>query len=181
MNQVEQARPTRANLHWLAMLLTGCSEIAAKVTAEAVPWRGNENLFFSNWMSAWSRRLVIAKALAAVRHDLAASVRQMALRPNEKHPELPARPWRLDRGAGKKDLQRALLAMDMFPRAAVLLLLFERVPLTDASVLLGAQPDLVRKAQAVGVVELTTHLARMQGWQPGAVKPEQLAGRYQHA
>ena len=55
----------------------------------------------------------------------------------------------------KSDLERALLSIDLFPRAAVLLLLFEGVPLQDAAVLLDAEPDLVRKGQAAGVVELT--------------------------
>ena len=69
----------------------------------------------------------------------------------------------LDPGTTKSDLERALLSIDVFPRAAVLLLIFERVPLRDVAILLDAEPDLVRKAQASGVRELTINLARMQG------------------
>ena len=131
-------------------------------------------------MLAWARRLVIAKALTAVRKELAASARRTALR-GEKHSALPPRSWMLDEGTTKSDLERALLSMDLFPRAAVLLLLFEGVPLVDAAVLLDAEPDLVRKGQAAGVVELTINLARMQGWQSEETNANQFPREFQHA
>jgi hypothetical protein len=62
-----------ADLHWLATLLTGSREIAVDVTVHAIDSGGGENSFFSNWISAWSRRLVIARALTAVREELGVS------------------------------------------------------------------------------------------------------------
>ena len=111
---------------------------------------------------------------------LAASARRMALRRFEES-ALPPRSWVLDPGTTKSDLERALLSIDAFPRASVLLLVFERVPLRDAAILLDAEPDLVRKAQAAGVRELTINLARMRGWKPAAANSNQLTNEWDHA
>src|SRR5437870_5498827 len=142
MKAFEQTRLGAADLHWLATLLTGCPETAVDVTVQVVESAGDEKAFFSNWMLAWARRLVIAKALAAVGRELAVSACRTALK-GETHSALPPRSWVLDEGTAKSDLERALLSVDLFPRAAVLLLLFEGVPLTDTAVLLDADPDLV--------------------------------------
>jgi hypothetical protein len=175
-----QAKQNAVNLHWLATLLTGSGEIAADVTVEAIAASDDPDAVFSAWMRAWSRRLVIARALTIVREDLAASARRMALRRTEKS-ALPPRSWVLDPGTTKSDLERALLSIDAFPRASVLLLVFERVPLRDAAILLDAEPDLVCKAQAAGVRELTINLARMQGWKPTAANSNQLTNEWDHA
>ncbi len=179
MKAFEQTRLRAADLHWLATLLTGCPETAVDVTVQVIDSAGDEKGFFSNWMSAWARRLVIAKALAAVGKELAASACRTALG-GEKHSALPPRSWVLEEGTTKSDLERALLSVDVFPRAAVLLLLFEGVPLVDAAVLLDAEPDLIRKGQAVGMVELTSKLARMQGWQPADLQSNQTAEEFQY-
>ena len=180
MNAFEQTRLGAADLHWLATLLTGCPETAVDVTVQVMDSAGDEKVFFFNWMLAWARRLIIAKALAAVGGELAASACRTALR-GKKHSALPPRSWVLDEGTTRSDLERALLSVDLFPRAAVLLLLFEGVPLADAAVLLDAEPDLVRKGQAAGVVELTMNLARMKGWRPKETNSNQLTGEFQHA
>src|SRR5262249_4750252 len=149
-----------ANLHWLATLLTGCPEIAVDVTEQAMT--SADGAFFSTWMHAWSRRIVIAKALAAVRPEIAASAPRTGLTRTEE-PALPPQSWMLDRETTKSDLERALLTIDPFPRAAILLLLFERVPLRDAATLLDSEPNLIRKALGAGVQDLTINLARMRG------------------
>ena len=77
---------------------------------------------------------------------------------------LPPRNWVLDRHTTKVQLERALLAIDTFPRCAVLLSFFEGMSLDDAATLLDADRTLVRKAQLTGLRELTRNLARMQGW-----------------
>lgn len=168
------------NLHWLATLLTGSGEIAAGVTMKATAASDDPDAVFSAWMRAWSRRLVIARALTTVREDLAASARRMALRRTEKS-TLPPWSWVLDPGTTKSDLERGLLSIDAFPRAAILLLVFERVPLRDAAILLDAEPDLVCQAQAAGVRELTINLARMQGWKPAANNAKNFTNEWEHA
>jgi hypothetical protein len=59
----------------------------------------------------------------------------------------------------KARIEEALLAIDVFPRAALLLLIFERVRIGDAATLLDADAALVRKAQAMALRELTANLA----------------------
>jgi len=81
----------------------------------------------------------------------------------------------LDAGTTKSDLEGALLPIDLFPRAAVLLLVFERVPLKDAAILLDSKVDLVKNAMAAGVHDLTINLAKMQGWKTASTSETQHA------
>ena len=162
METLEQMRRNVADLHWLATLLTGCRETATEVTFQALGPADNADTFFSNWMLAWSRRNVIARALAAVREDLARSARHLATVPFTDR-GLPSPSWTLER-ITRSELEQALVSIAVFPRAAVLLLAFERVPLKDAAILLDAEPDLVRAGMAAGARELTINLARMQSW-----------------
>src|SRR5438477_56022 len=55
------------DLYRLAFLLTGERDLSIEVTVEVVDLASGNNPFFANWMIGWSRRLVIAKALAARR------------------------------------------------------------------------------------------------------------------
>lgn len=163
MESIDQVKRNVADLHWLATLLTGRRETATEVTFQALNLAGDSSPFSSAWMHAWFRRNVIARALAAVRHDLDRSALRMSAQPAENR-EFPPQTWTLEQVTTKSDLEGALLPIDLFPRAAVLLLAFERVPLRDAAVLLDAPPGLVRKALAAGARDLTLNLARMQGW-----------------
>jgi DNA-directed RNA polymerase specialized sigma24 family protein len=76
-----------------------------------------------------------------------------------------------DRAIGKLELERALLAIDPFPRAVVVLSVFEGISIEDAAVLLNAGADLVRKAQAAGLTELASRVAGMHGRTPVPVLP----------
>ena len=163
MQPLEQANKRAADLYWLAFLLTGHREPSLDVAIEALDFQDDGNPFFSTWMLAWSRRVFIAKALATIRDELAASARRTA----SKHPEktaLPPRNWTLSRDTTKVQIESACLAIDVFPRCALLLSVFEGVPLEDVAFLLNGEMDLVRKAQMIGLEELTRNLARKQGW-----------------
>jgi DNA-directed RNA polymerase specialized sigma24 family protein len=167
-------------IYWLALLLTGHRELSLDVAIEALDFQDNENQFFSTWMLAWSRRVVIAKALAAIRDELAASARRTAA-DRAQESELPLRNWMLDPHTTKVQLERALLAIDVFPRCALLLSVFEGMSLEDAAVLLDADQRLVRKGQVTGLQELTRNLARMQGWTSTATKGYVVTSEMQHA
>jgi DNA-directed RNA polymerase specialized sigma24 family protein len=161
MQAVDQVNGRIADLYWLAYLLTGQSEPSLDLAIEAMEEEDREGGFFSQWMLAWSRRVVIAKALAAIRGELAQSaVRTEA----ERGGRLPVAPpnWVLDRGTSKLQLEAALLDLDVFPRCAVLLSVFEGMSLEDAATLLDVDRNLVRKGQAAGLRELTRKLARNQ-------------------
>ncbi len=160
MPTLERANDPRAALYWLAFLLTGDRARSLDVTLEALDSHDGANSFFSRWMLAWSRRVVIAKALACIRDEIAVSARRTVSRRAEKIP-VPSRNWVLDPDTTRVQIEAAMLAVDVFPRCALLLTLFERVSVEDAAVLLDEEKDLVRKAQVIGLRELTRNLAGM--------------------
>jgi DNA-directed RNA polymerase specialized sigma24 family protein len=149
------------DLYWLAFLLTGRRDTSVDIAADAAASQDDANPFFAGWMHGWQRRLVIGKALTVIHDELADSARQTeTARFNGSF--RPPRNWSLGPDTTKADLERALLAIDLFPRAALLLLVFEGVRMTDAATLLDAKPELLKKAQAIGLRELTANLAATQ-------------------
>jgi len=167
------------NPYWLAFLLTGNPGLSVDVTLEAVASQDDANPFFSAWMLAWSRRVFIAKALAGIRSELARSARRTASRRADRV-ALPPRNWTLDQDTTEVQLESALLAIDVFPRCALLLSVFERMSLEDVGILLNSERDLVRTAQMIGFLELTRNLARLRGWTSAATKPSVVTSEMQH-
>ena len=180
MHTLEQANRRAADLYWLAFLLTGHQEPSLDVTLEAFVFADDANPFFPTCMLAWSRRVFIAKALAAIRDDLAESARRTASKDADKI-ALPRRNWALDCDTTKIQLGCALLAIDVFPRCALLLSVFEGAPLEDVAILLNSELELVRKAQMIGLRELTHNLARIQGWTSIPAKSYVVTSEMQHA
>jgi len=179
MQTLDQANRRAEDLCWLAFLLTRDRGLSVDVTLEAVSVPGDAAPFFSFWMVAWSRRVFIAKVLAAIRIELASSARRTASQRAEKA-ELPPRNWTLGRDTTKAQLESALLAIDMFPRCALLLSIFEGVSLNDVAILLNVEPGLVRKALMIGLRELTRNLARIQGWTSTRTKRHEVTNEMQH-
>lgn len=162
MQLTEQANGRAADLYWLAYLLTGERAPSLDLTLETLDLDNRTSGFYSSWMLSWSRRVVISKALAAVREELGASARRTeSWRVGRTAPAPPN--WQIAPGANKIQLERALLAIDIFPRCALVLSIFEKLSPHDTAVLLGTDTELIRKAQVIGLVELTRNLARMQG------------------
>lgn len=155
--KTEDIKKTADDLYWLAFLLTGRRDTSIDIAADAAASEDYANPFFEDWMQGWQRRLVIANALTAIHDDLADSARRTegARAGSSRMP----RNWSLSPDTTKADLERALLAIDLFPRAALLLLVFEGLRIADAATLLDADADLLKKAQAIGLRELTTNLA----------------------
>jgi hypothetical protein len=154
---------TFANEHtellWLAFLLTGDREMSVDAVAGATDMNDAGNPFFRNWMISWSRKLVIAKALSVVEFDMAESVRRTRERRYDRPAPAATENWSLDAAAGKEQLEHALLAIDLFPRCALLLTVFEKVSIQDTASLLNADREAVRSAKAIGLAELTCNLA----------------------
>lgn len=159
MPSLEQTNRQAADLYWLAFLLTGQRETSVDAATEALD-SAEGNPFFSAWMLAWARKVVIAKALAAIRQELAASALRIADINGRKY--AAPRDWSLAPSATKLELERALLAIDAFPRCVLLLSLFEGLSVDDATVLLDVDRDLIRKAQAFALQELTSNLAALR-------------------
>jgi hypothetical protein len=154
--QLAETNANVANLYWLAFLLTGQREASVDIAVEALE-SPDGNAFFSAWILAWARKVVIAKALAMIRHELAASARRLQSQRTRCRAAAP-RYWSLE-AATKVQIEAALLAIDAFPRCALLLSVFEGLSIDDATVLLDGDRDLVRKAQAWAIQELTRNLA----------------------
>lgn len=159
-SRIEQETREVGGLYWLAFLLTGRRDVSIDIAVETIS-QGGADSFFSGWMRAWSRRLVIAKALAAIRAELLSSARRTALTRNKPTALPPA--WSFRRETTKADIEEALLAIDVFPRAALLLLAFERIRLADAATLLDADGTLVKRAQMMGLDAFLANLADKSG------------------
>jgi DNA-directed RNA polymerase specialized sigma24 family protein len=179
MQTLEQANKRVANLYRLAFLLTGNPGLSVDVTLEAVSSQDDANPFFSAWMLAWSRRMFIAKALAGIRNELARSAHRTASKRVEKT-ALPPRHWTLNRETTKVQLESGLLTIDVFPRCALLLSVFEGMSLEDVGILLNSERDLIRKARMIGLRELTRNLAGIQGWTSTAPKPSIVTSEMQY-
>jgi DNA-directed RNA polymerase specialized sigma24 family protein len=155
-NKLQDISNNAASLYWLALLLTGHQDVSIDIASDTAV--SGDSSFFAAWMRSWQRRLVIAKAVAAVRDELADSARRTQLA-RLAGSAAPPRNWTLKPGTTKAELERALLAIDRFPRAALLLLVFEGIRMADAAALLDAEPALIRKGQAIGLRLLTANLS----------------------
>jgi len=65
----------------------------------------------------------------------------------------------IDSAAGKAELERALLKIELFPRCALLLSVFEKLAVEDVGSLLNADRESVKTATAIGLIELARNLA----------------------
>jgi DNA-directed RNA polymerase specialized sigma24 family protein len=147
-----------ADLYWLAYLLTGRHDLSIDIATDAAVSPEDGNPFFGAWMRDWSRRLVIAKALAAIREQLAESARRTE-RARVHDAGAPPGGWSLSADTGKSRIEEALLAIDVFPRAALLLTVFEGVRMADAASLLDTDAALVKKGRTTALREFTANLA----------------------
>lgn len=175
--KTEDIEKAAADLYWLAFLLTGRRDISVDIAADVTASEDYANSFFEDWMRAWQRRLVIGKALTAIHDELADSARRTEI----AHVSSSGTPrnWSLGPDTTKADLERALLAIDLFPRATLLLLVFEGIRNADAATLLDADPGLLKKAQAIGLRELTANLAGAPA--AGETSPVAPTGRHLRA
>jgi DNA-directed RNA polymerase specialized sigma24 family protein len=158
----EDIRKDAADLYWLAFLLTERQDLSIEIASDTAVSGDYTSPFFADWMRAWQRRLVIARALTAIHDELADSAYRTQIARvtgSARGSATPERNWSLSPDTTKAEVQRALLSIDLFPRAALLLLVFEGIRMADAATLLDADPALIRKAQAIGLGELTANLA----------------------
>jgi len=155
-----------------AMLYTTQTHQAVAATtidtvSEASDMHDAANPFFAGWMAKWKRKLAIAKALGAVHPEMAVSIQQTGLRsaavPTQGDP-FPPPSWSAGHEVTSTQLVNALLAIELFPRWVLLLLIFEKLPLYDVAILLNADKKLVKKAEQIALTELTRNVALEQGW-----------------
>jgi hypothetical protein len=179
MQPIQPTSRPDSDLNWLAFLLTGDTAAVVDAVRETVHLDDAGSRFFAGWMRSWFRRVVISRALATVRDALFASARRTESRRIGKSARLP-RNWRPDANTSLVQLERALRAIDLFPRCALVLSTFEGLSVEDASILLDCVPDLVRKGQAIAAQELTANLARMRNVPSGLAVSRVLRSAAQH-
>jgi hypothetical protein len=167
MREIEQAHASAVDLYRTVYLLTGHSEFSLKLITDAIFSETDVELFWSAEMLTQLRRTVIGKALEAIWEELAFSACQTAVLP-ASHPYLPLG-WSLDANTSKLQVESALLSIEVFPRCALLLTLFEGLSLADTSALLRSSEDLTAKGQVLGLWQLVSTLAHRQDQRPGAV------------
>jgi hypothetical protein len=165
IESVQLYKEDPAELLWLAGLITDDPTPDLNAAFETPDPDNAGHPFFAQWMVTWSRKLVIAEALGKMTTELRGSARRTALAQRVAGCKSAAPPeWSRRRPVHKVQVERALAAIDVFPRCALLLRVFENLSLEDAAVLLGASKELVTNAQAIGLTELARNLEHEQGW-----------------
>ena len=157
-----------SELVWLAFLLTGDMSLSRDAVGQTLDARDPTAPFFEQWMSAWCRKLVIARALGKVRLPLTASACRIKLRVQNSafEDQLPSPAWRAGRDLSRTQFEDALLAIDIFPRCALLLRIFEKISIEDAGLLLDADKELIESATAIALNELVWNIAIGQDRSP---------------
>jgi hypothetical protein len=145
---IEDLRTEAVDLYWVCFVLTGHQHLSIEIAADVVA-QDYPNRFFSERMQGWSRRSALAKALEAIRQELTESARRTDIARDEETSALPA--LSVNEEISKTDIEEALFGIDLFPRAALVLLVFEKIRIADAITLLDADAALIRKAQVIGL------------------------------
>ena len=142
-----------SELYWLALLLTGDREWSIQAFTKALDLEHEGN---AADLVSEVRRLVILASLDAIRAELRESALRTERSPAQDSSDLAAlashpnhrRRWT------RSNFEQAVLAIDAFPRCALLLTVFEKLPIEDAALLLNADEALVRVAQGLGLTDL---------------------------
>jgi hypothetical protein len=152
-----------SELYSLAFLLTGNADRSVEAFNRALDVE-EDNPGFGEFMASWARKLIIVEALGTIKTELRASKQRVARAADEElagGAVLRRRPY-----IGREEFEEAVIAIDAFPRCAMLLTIFEGMSIQAASVLLHEDEALTRKAQQIGIVQLTRHLAGDSGRDP---------------
>jgi hypothetical protein len=120
------------DLYWLGYLLTGDPERSVQGVRETLEIPDAANPFFESWFITWARKIFIAKVLGYVFPQASAPellARFRRLQPETGHGCIP----RINKAPGKAELEWALLKIELFPRCALLLSVFEKLAIEDTA------------------------------------------------
>ena len=154
MESIEQAYRFAADLYWITFLLTGSMELSVDLVAKEL----EKGVDLSPSTLTEIRRTLIAEALATVRDALTLSASQLEKQPKHEVCETSIA-WAVDPHTSRVQVERAFLALDTFPRCALLLTVFEGLKIAEAGALLQADSRLVKDGLAIGLREFTRNLA----------------------
>ena len=155
-----------SRLCWLAFLVTENWQHSIDVVSSVFDPEDLYEAIPSQPMILNSRRRVATAAITRRRAALAESARRTELAWAAERNAL-FKPASGDSPPGsavtKTALQRAFLAIDIFPRCALLLIVFEDMPIDEAAELLDENEAVVRGALGLALFRLTENLTR-HGW-----------------
>jgi hypothetical protein len=166
---METFEKNSSELYWLAYLLTGNEDRSVQAFGRALDTGENANPAFNGFMNEWARKLIIVEALGGMEGELRRSVARVARavsQGDEKADKDVQGKWTLRQGIAKEEFEQAVLAIDAFPRSAMLLTIFEGMTVGAAANLLHADQALTAAAQRIGIVQLTRNLAGGDGRDP---------------
>jgi hypothetical protein len=161
---IENFEKNSSELYRLALLLTGNTDRSVEAFSRAIDFDEEENPAFGGFMNAWARKLIIVKALGTIEKELRASKQRVARRVADEAAGVGK--WKRRAHIAREEFEEAVIVIDAFPRCAMLLTIFEGMPIEDAAVLLNADKSLTASAQRIGIVELTRNLAGNGGRDP---------------
>jgi hypothetical protein len=152
-----------SELYSLAFLLTANADRSVDAFSRALD-REEENPVFGNFMSAWARKLIAVEALGTIKTELKVSAQKVARMADDEIASDPK--WKRRPYISQEEFEEAVVAIDAFPRCAMLLTIFEGMSIQAAAALLNEDKALTLKAQRIGIVQLTRNLAGDSGRDP---------------
>jgi hypothetical protein len=160
---MEAFEANSSELYQLAFLLTGNADRSVAAFDNALDF--NEvNHVFGGFMKEWARKLIIGQALGAIDSELRTSKQRVSRTARDE--DAGAEKWKRRADISQEEFEEAVVAIDAFPRCAMLLTIFEGMSLKDAAMLLNSNESLTAAAQRIGLVELTRNLAGPEGRDP---------------
>jgi hypothetical protein len=145
-----------SELYSLAFLFTGSTDGSVQALNRAVNYEGANGRIFGQSMNEASRKLIILEALDSIEIELEASKQRTSREAAVHQSGNPG--WKRRERIARDEFETAVLAIDVFPRCAMLLTIFERMSIGLAAVLLDADSRLTAAAQEIGIVQLTENL-----------------------
>jgi len=142
---IETFEEQSSELYSLAFLLTGDVDRSVESFDRALDFEDED-----------PREAIIDEALSTIRTDLRASKQRVARTADDG---LANARWKRRAYIGREEFEEAVIAIDAFPRCAMLLTIYEGKSIEEASALLHEDEKLTQKAQRMGIVQLTSNLA----------------------
>ena len=141
------------DLCWLAYLITGDWDQGIEAVVTVLCSEGSEHQLSADS----ARRPVVAAAVGVVGPELRKSASRAA-QTAEKELVLTGLSTQV---STRQELQRGLLAIDVFPRCALLLTVLEGWSIEDAALLLDVDEALVLHARNLGLIQLVCAQSRL--------------------
>jgi hypothetical protein len=153
---IENFEKHSSELYQLAFLLTGNTDRSVQAFTLALDLDEQMNSVFDGF-----RKLIMVEALGTMKTELRKSIVRVARMAGDEL--LGSGRWTQRQGIAKEEFEEAVIAIDAFPRCAMLLTIFEGLPLKTAAIMLDAGEALTAAAQRIGIVQLTRCLAGNNG------------------